>query len=161
MDAEPNSGDISTGGRLVVHDNPLSVVMHGREMMAHPVFDHELSSIQGSTIVGGVGFGLGCLTLGTYVNYSIALQTGGLVMDVQTRASYIMLAWGSKWLTVFFGVITLWQYAKLWRQIRHIKRAKGVFSWTDAEGWVKVKAAEIESRRTFVQRVKDWWRVSF
>jgi hypothetical protein len=102
--------------------------------MARPVFDHELRSIQGASLLGSCFFGLACLTVGAWINYSIALSTSGLTMTPELHADYVALLFASKLLTLFFGAPALLAHLKAWWDIRGItSKAESVFVWSEMD----------------------------
>lgn len=110
--------------------------------MTRSVFDHELNNLQTSSILGSLCFGLACLTLGTFINFIIALQTSSEAsMSIQARSDYKAVAIGCAFLTVFFGGFAIYEHIKVWWQVRAIKQtSESLFVWSDTDRtWVKVQ----------------------
>jgi hypothetical protein len=114
-------------------DRPVTVFMHGRQVMAHPVFDEELRNLQSATVWGGICLAATGFFFGAYINYKIALQTSGLTLDVQTKSDYRTYVWGAKYLAFGFGIAAVWSLFKVATQIRRIKKGESIFVWSDPE----------------------------
>src|SRR5258707_726099 len=118
---ETEDQDIRVGSATGV-STPVRVLYSGRQMMALPVFARELDAIRNSSVFGGLTAGLAFFFLGTFINYSIALQASGITLDVKTAARFEAYAYACKHLSWFFGLIAMFLQIKVANSIREIKK---------------------------------------